>query len=94
MPPVSTRVTPEGTQWTVEIEVPEDIAPFVAYKGSIAVDGVSLTVASVEGRRFTVALIPETLKQTRFKELQVGSRVNIEVDLMARYLARLAEASR
>jgi riboflavin synthase len=64
---------------------------FVAPKGSICVDGVSLTVNTVEGRRFGVNIIPHTLKATTLGELEVGDGVNIEIDVIARYLERLAQ---
>ena len=72
-----------------DIEVPEALARYVAHKGSIAVDGVSLTVNRVEGRVFDVNIIPHTLKHTIFGGFRAGSRVNLEVDLVARYLERL-----
>ena len=84
-------VTRHENQWTVEIAPPEDLMPLIAKKGSIAVNGVSLTVASVKGGSFSVALIPTTLEETNLKELKAGSRVNLEVDLLARYAARLLE---
>jgi riboflavin synthase len=70
--------------------VPPELARFVAPKGSIALDGVSLTVNEVDGARFGVNIIPHTLKVTSFGRLKPGARVNLEVDLMARYIARLA----
>ena len=88
------NVAREGNQWTVEVSPPEDLLPLIAMKGSIAVNGVSLTVASVRGGSFSVALIPTTLEETNLKELEPGSRVNLEVDLMARYAARLLEGQR
>ncbi len=74
------------------VEVPAGLEKYVAEKGSIAIDGVSLTVVSVSGRVFSVTLIPHTLKATTLGELRVGERVNLEVDLLARYLERLLEA--
>jgi riboflavin synthase len=74
----------------LEVDVPEELARFIAAKGSIAVDGVSLTVNRVAGRRFAANLIPHTLAVTTLGELTGGARVNIEVDLVARYLERLA----
>ena len=74
------------------IEVPDEIAGFIARKGSVALDGVSLTVNTVDASRFSVLLIPHTLQVTTFGERRAGDRLNIEVDLMARYAARLAEA--
>ena len=72
-------------------EAPESLARFIAPKGSVALDGVSLTVNEVEGTRFGVNIIPHTTKVTTFGRLQLNARVNLEVDLMARYVARLAE---
>jgi riboflavin synthase len=76
----------------LEVDAPEDLARFIAPKGSIAVDGVSLTVNRVSGRRFAANLIPHTLAVTTLGELTRGARVNLEVDLLARYVARLHEA--
>jgi riboflavin synthase len=73
---------------------PKDLAKFIAVKGSVALDGTSLTVNAVEGDMFEVLLIPHTLKVTTWGERQPGERVNIEVDQMARYAARLLEAGR
>ena len=77
--------------WLLAIDSPHAIARFIASKGSIAVDGVSLTVNTVEGTRFTVNLIPHTLAVTTLNRLQPGARVNLEIDLVARYVARLHE---
>ena len=71
---------------------PKDLAKFIAAKGSVALDGTSLTVNAVEGDTFEVLLIPHTLKVTTWGERKAGDRVNIEVDQMARYAARLMEA--
>ena len=76
---------------TLTIEVPAALARFIAPKGSVAVDGVSLTVNAVDGARFAVNLIPHTLAVTTFGELAAGRPVNVEVDVMARYVARLRE---
>jgi riboflavin synthase len=72
-----------------EFEVPAELARYVARKGSVCLDGVSLTVNEVEGRRFSVCLIPHTLEITTLGALQPGDQVNLEVDLIARYLERL-----
>jgi riboflavin synthase len=72
---------------------PAELARFIAPKGSVALDGVSLTVNEVKGDTFSVLIIPHTLKVTTFGGLEVGARVNLEVDLMARYAGRLLEAS-
>jgi riboflavin synthase len=73
----------------VEVQVPEALARFVAPKGSIGLDGVSLTVNAVDGVRFGVNLIPHTVAATTFGGLRPGSQLNLEVDQMARYLERL-----
>ena len=73
-----------------EFELPASLARYVAMKGSVCIDGVSLTVNDVEGTRFSVCLIPHTLEVTTLGMLQPGDPVNIEVDLIARYLERLA----
>lgn len=80
-----------GDQIAFTIEVGDEIAPFVAKKGSIALNGTSLTVNEVEGNRFSVHLIPFTVEQTSWGDYGVGDRVNVEVDPMARYAARLME---
>jgi riboflavin synthase len=82
---------PEGDSLRVTIEAPAALAPFVASKGSIAVDGASLTVNEVEGARFGVNLIPHTRAHTTFAAMPVGRRVNLEIDVLARYVARLRE---
>jgi len=76
----------------LDVRVPARLARYVAAKGSIAVDGVSLTTNAVAGARFTVNLIPHTLAVTTLGTLAPGDRVNIEVDLIARYVERLREA--
>lgn len=83
------RVT--GEQVTLTLEAPADLAPFIARKGSIALNGTSLTVNAVEGNRFSVHLIPHTVAMTNWGDPGVGDRVNLEVDPMARYAARLME---
>jgi len=82
-----------GGSWRLEVEAPGELARFIAAKGSIAVHGVSLTVNGVEGSRFHVNLIPHTLAVTTLAALAAGDRVNLEVDLVARYVERLASFS-
>jgi riboflavin synthase len=74
--------------------MPAEIAPYVAPKGSIAIDGVSLTVNEVDRETFGVNIIPHTATVTTFGTLQPGARVNLEIDTMARYVARLREYQR
>lgn len=81
-----------GASVRYEIRAPRSLAAFIAEKGSICLDGTSLTVNSVEGDRFTVLLIPHTLAVTTWTERREGDALNIEIDLMARYAARLADA--
>ncbi len=86
------EVTPgDGGTCTLAIAAPAGLLPLIAKKGSIAVDGVSLTVNEVAGDRFTLGLIPHTLAVTTLKGLAGGDAVNLEVDMMARYAARLLE---
>ena len=86
-------VTPEGGSWRVAIAAPEPLHRYIAAKGSITVDGVSLTVNTVEGRIFGVNVIPHTLEATTLSDLKPGSRVNLEIDMLARYLARWQETA-
>ncbi|MEA5444500.1 riboflavin synthase [Gammaproteobacteria bacterium AB-CW1] len=79
----------EGASWRFGFELPGRLEKYVARKGSIAIDGISLTVNEVSGRRFGVNIIPHTLEKTNLDRCQVGTRVNIEIDLVARYLERL-----
>jgi riboflavin synthase len=78
----------------VEFEVPPELARYVARKGSVCVDGVSLTVNGVAGNRFDVNLVPHTLQVTILEDYRPGSRVNLEVDIIARYLERLVADTR
>jgi riboflavin synthase len=82
----------EGEAVRFTLEAPADLARFIARKGSVALDGTSLTVNHVGGNRFDVLLIRHSLAVTTWGERQAGDRVNLEVDTMARYAARLAEA--
>lgn len=83
----------DGRSGRFEFELPQALARFVAVKGSICIDGVSLTVNEVRGGAFGVNVIPHTLGITTFGALQPGAAVNLEVDLLARYVARLAECA-
>lgn len=76
------------------VEAPHDLSRFIAQKGSVTLDGVSLTVNDVEGDRFSVLIIPHTLSVTTFGARKAGDALNLEVDLMARYAARLSEYGR
>ncbi|MEB2843990.1 riboflavin synthase [Endobacterium cereale] len=84
-------VEPEGEAVRIRLRAPEHLARFVAPKGSVALDGTSLTVNAVDGADFDILLIRHTLGVTSWGERKVADRVNFEVDTMARYAARLAE---
>jgi riboflavin synthase len=79
----------DARSWRMEFELPASLMRFVAPKGSICVNGVSLTVNGVDGRRFDVNIIPHTMQATTLGELQIDDGVNIEIDVIARYLERL-----
>lgn len=80
---------PVGESWRMRFSVPDDLAPMIAAKGSIALDGVSLTVNAIKGNQFDVMIIPYTYANTTLGDLNAGGCVNVEIDLLARYVARL-----
>ena len=84
-------IRPEGDSLRVTFRAPEDLAKFIAPKGSVALNGTSLTVNEVDGRDFGINFIPHTQKVTTWGGVKLGDRVNLEVDTMARYVARLRE---
>jgi riboflavin synthase len=86
------RFDPVGDNRLLEIRAPRDIAKYIARKGSIVVDGASLTTNTVNGADFTINLIPHTLENTTLNRLHPGAKVNLEVDLIARYCERLLNA--
>jgi riboflavin synthase len=86
-----TGISPEGESKRMRFAAPKELLRFIAPKGSIALDGVSLTVNEVEKGGFGVNIIPHTLKVTTFGSAKKGSKLNLEVDLLARYVARLAK---
>ncbi|MEX1107306.1 MAG: riboflavin synthase [Dongiaceae bacterium] len=85
---------PDGDSLRFRFAAPASLARFIASKGSVALDGVSLTVNEVEGREFGINVIPITRRTTNFGALAEGGRVNLEIDLLARYVARLNEEGR
>jgi riboflavin synthase len=87
------EVVPVGDARRIELEGPAELARFIAEKGSLTLDGVSLTVNAVHGARFSVMLVPHTLAVTTLGELTTGHELNLEVDLVARYVARYLEAT-
>jgi len=88
---IVTRMQRAGANRVVAFRAPAQFAKYIARKGSVTLNGVSLTVNDVRGSGFTVNLIPHTLAETNLGELGVGRRVNIEVDMLARYVERLQE---
>ena len=80
-----------GESYQLQIDAPATLARYIIHKGSITVNGVSLTVNKVEGGRFTLNLIPHTLQMTTLKHLMPDARVNLEVDMIARYVERLTQ---
>jgi riboflavin synthase len=83
------RLEAARSSWTLQVEAPTSLRRYIAAKGSIAVDGISLTVVESLREGFTVSLIPHTFEHTNLKQRKRGDRVNIEVDVVARYLERL-----
>jgi riboflavin synthase len=88
------RIAPGQANWVFAVEPPAGLEQYLAARGSIAVDGISLTVAEVDERGFTVAVIPHTFEHTTLAERRVGDGVNLEVDIIARYVERLLSAGR
>lgn len=82
-------VTPDGASLRAQIEAPDTLAPLIAAKGSVALDGVSLTVNEVEDGVFGVNIIPHTREETTLGNIAAGQELNIEADILARYIARL-----
>ena len=86
------ELTTMGESWKLRVSVPQPLAKYIARKGSIAVNGVSLTVNRIDDMEFTVNLIPHTLAVTTLGELRTGAKVNLEMDLIARYVERMMQA--
>lgn len=83
-----------GESWKLIVHTPHELSKYIAVKGSVTINGVSLTVNKIEGTAFEVNLIPHTLQKTTLKELHVDSRVNLEIDLIARYVERMMSADK
>jgi riboflavin synthase len=82
-----------GESWKLSVRAPQALAKFIAVKGSITINGVSLTVNQVSGNEFSLNLIPHTLSMTNLKNLRAGSHVNLEVDMIARYVERMMQGT-
>jgi len=91
------KFEPVGESWELIVLAPKDLAKYLAYKGSVVVNGVSLTVNRIDdvadGCRFSINLIPHTIEVTTLRHLKVGGRVNLEIDLIARYVERMLSLS-
>jgi len=79
----------ESESWWLRIELPHEVEKYTVYKGSISIEGISLTVASLEGRNCTIAIIPHTVEMTNLNSLQPGDPVNLEADLIAKYVEKM-----
>ena|SRR5690242_9000367 len=80
---------PDSENWWLHIEIPAELDRYVVYKGSLSIEGISLTVAKLQDRRCTVAIIPHTVEMTNLKALKPGDPVNLEVDLIAKYVEKM-----
>jgi len=89
---ILSAVRPSGTTLWFEIEAPPDLEPYLAPKGSVAVDGVSLTLVECRGARFSLAIIPHTVAETNLGDRRAGEAVNLEADVLAKYVERLLAA--
>jgi len=85
-------VRPAGPAWEVSFSLPEAVRACVASKGSVAIDGISLTVIRVDSQSFAVGIIPHTMKETTLKAVKAGQKVNVEADVLARYVQRVMSA--
>lgn len=83
------KVEDHGESWTIRITFPEEISRYLVFKGSVAVEGISLTIASLTDHHFEVAIIPKTWEVTNLSRLKPGDDVNLEVDVIAKYVERL-----
>ena len=83
----------DARSWRVVVRAPDDLAKYIAHKGSICIDGTSLTVNAVDGASFDLNIIPQTMQETVFEHYAPGSKVNLEVDVIARYLERLLQGA-
>ena len=89
---ITTQVSRTGNSMEIEFEIPEELASYVVTKGSVALDGICLTVANAEANRFTVALIPVTIADTTIGEILPGAPFNLEVDVIGRYVEKMFKA--
>jgi riboflavin synthase len=85
---------PGGDDWKLVVELPPGLDRYVVHKGSIAIEGISLTVAKVEERRVTVAIIPHTYEATNLHSLKIGAPMNVEVDILAKYAEKMFQGEK
>ena len=85
-------ISPSENWVVVKVEIPSELTKYVVHKGSITLDGVSLTVHQIDGNEITLSLIPETLRLTTFGKKQVGDKLNVEADILAKHIEKLIEA--
>ena len=83
-----------GGSWTVRIAYPRELAPYLVFKGSVTVEGISLTIADLAAGHFDIAVIPKTWEVTNFSQLQPGDEVNLEADVIAKYVERILDFRR
>jgi len=81
----------DSENWWLEIEIPQELVRYVVEKGSISIEGISLTVAKIEDRQCTIALIPHTVERTNLNSLASGAAVNLEIDLIAKYVEKMTK---
>lgn len=89
-----TRLTKPGENFSLEIEIPKEIVKYVVDEGSIAIDGISLTVAKIIDRKITISIIPHTRSNTNLKQKKTGDSVNIEIDIFAKYVEKILQSSK
>jgi riboflavin synthase len=82
----------DSENWWLHIELPDDVAKYTVYKGSISIEGISLTIAQLENHRCTIAIIPHTVEMTNLHSLKPGDPVNLEADLIAKYVEKMMKA--
>jgi len=83
----------DSENWWLDIELPAEVEKYTVYKGSISIEGISLTVAKLDGKRCSVAIIPHTLETTNLKSLKPGDPVNLEADLIAKYVEKMTKGA-
>ena len=84
----------DSENWWLHVELPDDVEKYTVYKGSLSIEGISLTVAKLERNRCTIAIIPHTVEMTNLKSLKPGDPVNLEADLIAKYVEKMMKAER